>query len=39
VVIMARRRAELQQQLIDATHELTNDQIRVAIRLVRALNG
>lgn len=34
---MARRRAELLQQLLDAADQLTDDQVRIAIRLVKAL--
>jgi transcriptional regulator with XRE-family HTH domain len=32
------RRAELQQQLLDAVEKLPDDQIRVALKLVKALN-
>jgi transcriptional regulator with XRE-family HTH domain len=32
------RRAQLQQQLLDAVEKLPDDQIRIALKLVKALN-
>jgi transcriptional regulator with XRE-family HTH domain len=35
----SRRRAELQQNLLDQAETLSDDQMRVAVRLIQALKG